>query len=154
MLRREAFTLQPSQRAVVCPAGRTMRGPVRNAFDACEVYFGVGCADCPQRARCTRGACRKLTVRWEYERLRQAMLQRMSQRGAAARYNQRIATVEPVFASLEHDMRFRRLSSRHPPTVRAEVLLKLLAHNIRRLLTCSRLFCVCLVLEAPVSLDA
>nr|WP_128799899.1 transposase [Corallococcus coralloides] len=154
MLRREAFEFQPSTRAVVCPAGRTMQGPVRNDFDSCEVYSGVGCADCPQRARCTRGPYRKLTVRWDYERFRQAMRQRMSQPGAVARYNQRIATVEPVFASLEHDMRFRRLSSRHPPTVRAEVLLKLLAHNIRRLLTCSRLFCVRIVLDAPASLVA
>nr|WP_128798225.1 transposase [Corallococcus coralloides] len=154
MLRREAFEFQPSTRAVVCPAGRTMQGPVRNDFDSCEVYSGVGCADCPQRARCTRGPYRKLTVRWDYERFRQAMRQRMSQPGAIARYNQRIATVEPVFASLEHDMRFRRLSSRHPPTVRAEVLLKLLAHNIRRLLTCSRLFCVRIVLDAPASLVA
>uniref|UniRef100_UPI003D337BB4 transposase n=1 Tax=Corallococcus coralloides TaxID=184914 RepID=UPI003D337BB4 len=154
MLRREAFEFQPSTRAVVCPAGRTMQGPVRNDFDSCEVYSGVGCADCPQRARCTRGPYRKLTVRWDYERFRQAMRQRMSQPGAVARYNQRIATVEPVFASLEHDMRFRRLSSRHPPTVRAEVLLKLLAHNIRRLLTCSRLFCARIVLDAPASLVA
>ncbi|WP_375742854.1 transposase [Corallococcus interemptor] len=154
MLQREAFVLQPASRTVVCPAGRAMRGPVRDASDACEVYSGVGCADCPQRPRCTRGPYRKLSVRWDYERFRQAMLQRMAQRGAAARYNQRIATVEPVFASLEHDMRFRRLSSRHPPTVRAEVLLKLLAHNLRRLLTCSRLFCVRIVLEAPVPLVA
>ncbi|MCY1032275.1 hypothetical protein OV207_12465 [Corallococcus sp. BB11-1] len=84
MLKREAFELQPSKRAVVCPAGRAMRGPVRNAFDSCEVYFGVGCAHCPPRARCTRGTCRKLSVRWEYECFGRAMLQRMSQRGAAA----------------------------------------------------------------------
>ncbi|RKI35813.1 IS5/IS1182 family transposase [Corallococcus sp. AB004] len=154
MLPREAFEFQPSTRAVVCPAGRTMRGPVRDTSGACEAYFGVGCADCPLRPRCTQRPRRKLTVRWEYERFRQAMLLRMSQQGAAARYHQRIATVEPVFASVEHDMRFRRLSSRHPSTVRAEVLLKLLAHNIRRLLTRSRLFCVYFVLEAPASLEA
>ena len=154
MLKREAFLLQSSERAVVCPAGRTMQGPVLNNFDGCDVYFGVDCASCPLHARCTRGKRRTFTVRWDYERFRQAMQQRMQQPGAAARYAQRMATVEPVFASVEHDMGFRRLSSRHPRTIDAEVLLKLLAHNVGRLLTRSRLFCVFFSFEAPTLLHA
>jgi transposase len=154
MLRREDFQLKPSERTVVCPAGRTMHGPVLNNFDQCEVYFGVGCEDCPLRPRCTQGKRRTFTVRWEYERSRQAMLERMAQPDARARYNQRMATVEPVFASVEHDMGFRRLCSRLERTIRAEVLLKLLAHNVSRLLTRSRLFCVFFLFEAPASLDA
>ncbi len=154
MLQREAFQLQPSARSVLCPAGRAMHGPVRNNFDQCDVYFGVDCEGCPLRPRCTQGARRTFSVRWEYERLRQAMLQRMSQPGAAARYLQRMATVEPVFASVQHDMGFRRLSSRHSRTIDAEVLLKLLAHNVSRLLTRSRLFCVLVILEAPATSHA
>jgi hypothetical protein len=63
-----------------------------------------------------------------------------------------MATIEPVFASVEDGMAFRRVASRHPRTVRAEVLLKLLAHNIRRLLTRRRLFCVFIPLEVPALL--
>ncbi|RKG96607.1 hypothetical protein D7X32_35420, partial [Corallococcus carmarthensis] len=51
--------------------------------------------------------------------------------------------------SLQHDMGFHRLSSRHPPTIDAEVFLKLLAHNVSRLLSRSRLFCVFVLFEAP-----
>lgn len=154
MLKRQEFQLHPLARAVVCPAGRTMHGPVLNHFDQCDVYFGVGCARCPLRPRCTRGKRRTFTVRWAYERFRHAMLERMRQPGAEARYHQRMATVEPVFASVEHDMGFRRLSSRHPRTIDAEVLLKLLAHNVSRLLTRSRLFCVFFLLEAPATFHA
>lgn len=151
---REDFQLKPSERAVVCPAGRTMHGPVRDTVNRCDVYRGDGCSDCPMRPKCTRSAQRKFSVRWDYERFTKAMLHRMQQQGAQARYAQRMATVEPVFASVEHDMGFRRLSSRHSRTVQAEVLLKLLAHNVSRLLAGGRLFCVFFTLEAPASLDA
>ncbi|WP_216619057.1 transposase [Corallococcus carmarthensis] len=149
MLPREAFELQHASRAVVCPAGRPMRGPVRNRFDRCDVYFGEGCPTCPSRPRCTQARRRTFTVRWEYESLLEAMRTRMRQPDAKARYRQRMATVEPVFASLQHDMGFHRLSSRHPPTIDAEVFLKLLAHNVSRLLSRSRLFCVFVLFEAP-----
>ncbi|WP_208729986.1 transposase, partial [Corallococcus exercitus] len=151
MLPREAFELQHARRAVVCPAGRTMHGPVLNHFDRCEVYFGQGCPTCPLRPQCSQAERRTFTVRWEYEGLLEAMQTRMKQPDAKARYLQRMATVEPVFASLQQDMGFRRLSSRHPPTIDAEVFLKLLAHNVSRLLTRSRLFCVFVLLEAPAS---
>ncbi|NOK15226.1 transposase [Corallococcus exercitus] len=151
MFPREAFELQHARRAVVCPAGRPLRGPVRNRFDGCDVYFGVGCRTCHLRPRCTRAKCRTFTVRWEYESLLDAMQARMKQPDAKARYQQRMATVEPVFASLQQDMGFRRLSSRHSPTIDAEVFLKLLAHNVSRLLTRSRLFCVFVLFVAPAS---
>jgi len=77
------------------------------------------------------------------------MLVRMAQPDAQARYARRMATVEPVFASVEHDMGFRRSCSRHPRTIGAEVLLKLLAHNISRLLARTRLFCVAYLALCP-----
>lgn len=154
MLPREDFQLLPQERAVVCPAGRRMRGPIYDRVHQYDNYYGVGCEKCPLRKQCTRGKRRTFTVSWQYEEVRQLMLKRMAQQDAQARYNQRMATVEPVFASIEHDMGFRRLSSRHPRTISSEVLLKLLAHNISRLLTRSRLFCVFVVLEAPATLDA
>lgn len=154
LLKREGFQLLPSERAVVCPAGRRMRGPVYDSVNQCDSYYGVDCASCPLRPRCTRGSRRAFSVRWHYEEFRQSMLLRLGQEGAQARYRQRMATVEPVFSSLQQDMHFRRLSSRHPRTIDAEILLKLLAHNVSRLLTRSRLFCVFFLLSAPASSHA
>ena len=73
------------------------------------------------------------------------MRQRMAQPDAIARYNRRIATVEPAFSSIEDQMGFRRATSRHPVTVEAEMLLNILAHNALRLARAARLFCVCYV---------
>jgi transposase len=154
MLQRQGFVLNPAARSVVCPAGRAMRGPVYDSVNQADSYYGVGCETCPLRPRCTRGRRRTFTVRWQYEQHRKAMLERMAQPGAQARYARRMATVEPVFASVEHDMGFRRSCSRLARTIGAEVLLKLLAHNISRLLARTRLFCVFFLLEAPASLDA
>ena len=88
------------------------------------------------RPQCTdtKQGRRVLTVRPSFERGRAAMLARMQAPDAKARYAQRMATIEPVFANIQSVLGFRRLSSRHTPTVRAEIVLKLLAHNISRLL--------------------
>jgi hypothetical protein len=153
---REAFRLV-SRDEVLCPADKRMRGPKRykglseNSF----VYLGDGCSRCPKHSACTPSKRRQLVVHWDYEKLRTFMRQRMSQDGAQARYHQRMATVEPVFSSLEDGMGFRRVSSRRPRTVNAEVLLKLLAHNVSRLLSRRRLLCVYFLLPlqpaAPTS---
>jgi hypothetical protein len=152
LFQRQDFRLHADERSVVCPAGRPMRGSPKAQADGTWRYAGEGCGDCPLRPRCTEGRQRTVYIDWDFERGKQAMHQRLAQPGASERYNQRMATVEPVFSSLEDGMGFRRVSSRHPPTVLAEVLLKLLAHNVSRLLARSRLFCVLVLLEGPAPL--
>lgn len=139
---RNDFKLDAAGRSVVCPAGRKMHGPSYDKAHGYERYVGVGCKACPLKPQCTRGQQRNVTVDWDFEQARTAMRRRMAQSGAKERYNRRIATVEPVFSSLEDTMGFRRVSSRLPQTVKAEVLLKLLAHNISRLITRQRLVLV------------
>ena len=61
------------------------------------------------------------------------MAQRMSEPDARARYGRRIATIEPVFGTIEDTMAFTRACSRRTETVKAEVMLKLLTYNLMRL---------------------
>ena len=117
-----------------CPAGQPMQGPYTRPSGE-EEWIGVGCADCELRLQCTKGKVRKLLINRPLERARA----RFRDPEVKKRYNRRVATVEPVFSSIEDVMRFRRLSSRHPDTVYAELLLKVLAHNVSRLLHSSRL---------------
>ena len=140
---RDAFRLV-SRDEVRCPADKPMRGPTRYKASSPHsfTYRGDGCTSCPKHHACTPSKSRQLVVHWDYEKLRSFMLQRMSQEGALARYHQRMATVEPVFSSVEDSMGFRRVSSRREGTVHAEILLKLLAHNVSRLLSRSKLLCV------------
>lgn len=116
----------------VCPAGKLMHGPLK--LDARRRQWrGVGCDECPLKAQCTKGKYRTLTQDPEHDRLHAAMAARMAQPGARKRYGRRMCTVEPVFSSIEDVMGFVRSTSRDPRTVRAEVLLKVAAHNLVRL---------------------
>jgi len=130
-----AFTLRDDGKAV-CPAGTQMEGPFRDG--RAERFHGVGCTSCPLKSKCTKGKRKYLTIDAKNLHLRAAMNQRMNQPGAKQRYNERIATIEPVFSSIQHAMGFRRLSARHEKSIRAEVLLKVVAHNASRLLAAAR----------------
>lgn len=124
---------------VVCPAGRQMLGPYRNNKAGTILkYEGPSCHTCELKPQCTPGPRRYLQISPSKEKARLAMVARMNQPDAKERYDQRIATVEPIFSFLEDAMAFRRCASRAPQTVQAEVLLKILAYNIDRLIRAER----------------
>jgi transposase len=143
---RDKFT-EHADGTMTCPAGRLMRGPYANGVDRGQRYDGVGCPSCPLKAQCTTGTKRSLAVRSSFDEARRLMRERMAEPGAKARYNQRIATIEPVFANLESTMQYRRATTRHDRGLVAEVLLKLLAHNVSRLINARRLLRAFVVLD-------
>jgi transposase len=129
---RSAFDFRPDD-TVICPAGRQMIGPgVRKGGE--WWWRGDGCSTCELRPKCTGGrGNRVVTARPAFEKARAAMRERMSRPDAAKQYGGRMAIIEPVFSNLVDAMRFARASSRKPTTVTAEVLLKVLAHNLWRI---------------------
>lgn len=142
---RDLFVMSEDGRSVTCPAGRPMQGP-ESAGQGSRRWHGVGCGDCELRPRCTKGKHRKFQIRVEFEASSGLMRKRLNEAPDPTLYKKRAAIIEPVFASVQHEMGFRRASSRSATTVIAEVLLKLLAHNIRRLAAAaSRLSVVWLV---------
>lgn len=141
MFKRDAFHFLDDG-TVQCPVGRAMNGPYR-INDEINEWRGDRCSDCPLKAKCTNAARRTLSVRHEFDRLRDQMRERMSRPGAKRQYGRRIATVEPVFAHLQDNMGYRRVSSRHELGATSEITLKMLAHNISRLIARRSL---CLVL--------
>jgi transposase len=116
-----------------CPAGREMNGPFSDGGGRLR-YLGTGCVDCALRPQCTAGQQRALTVRPFYEAAKLQMQTRTAQPDAKAFYKKRMAIIESVFANVEDAMGYRRATARVERSVLAEVLLKLLAHNISRLL--------------------
>lgn len=129
------FQLREDGRAV-CPAGTQMEGPYK---DGRAIRFeGIGCEACPLKPRCTKGKRKYLTVDPESLRLRRLMRDRMSTPGGTERYHQRIATIEPVFSSLQDSMGFRRVSARQDKSIRAEIMLKVLSYNLSRLTAARR----------------
>jgi transposase len=130
---------------LTCPAQRAMNGPWKDG-DA-ERWEGIECGGCGLKPRCTGGARRTVTIDLEFHKVRDAMRERMAMPGARERYNQRIATVEPVFSVLEDAMGFRRVTSRVAGSVRAEVLLKVVAYNLKRLIDSKRVRAVSMLIQ-------
>jgi transposase len=144
---RDKFT-EHGDGTISCPVDRLMRGPYADGVGRGQRYEGVGCADCSLKAQCTSSSKRTLVVRKSFDEARRLMRERLAAPGAKARYNQRIATIEPVFAHLESTMKYRRTTTRHERGVIAEVLLKLLAHNVSRLINARPLLRAFVVLDA------
>lgn len=140
---RQHFTIYEDGTAS-CPAGKKMNGPHPHHSER-AIWLGEGCQECPLKEQCTSGKQRSLTASLDLERARAAMVERMARPGARERYNRRIATVEPVFSYLEGPMRFRRASCRLDESIKAEVLLNVLAYNLTRLLLRARLAVVFVV---------
>lgn len=134
---RERFTLR-TDNSVLCPAERLMRGPFDDHSGRTK-WLGDGCSQCSLRPQCTKGRERAFTASLDRERIRGQMQDRLATPEGKARYGRRMSIVEPVFANLEDVMSFRRASSRHRGAVIAEVLLKVLAHNLSRLVHAARL---------------
>jgi transposase len=132
----DAFT-RDAGGALVCPAGTKMSGPFDDAGR--ERWHGKGCGTCALKAQCTSGKYRTVTIDTEFHEARQCMRERMAKPDAKARYNQRIATIEPIFSGLVDGMAFRRVSSLKEDSARAEIMLKVLAYNLGRLSRASRL---------------
>lgn len=130
----------------ICPANKAMSKP-RLMSNGRTQWLGIGCKSCELHSKCTTRTRRSLTADLNLEKVRTEMRNRMSAPGAAERYAQRIATIEPAFSNIEDNMGFRRSSSRHPTTVVTEVLLKIVAHNLSRIVAARRLACVHVALE-------
>jgi Transposase DDE domain len=133
----------------ICPADRPMSKP-RLMGNGRYQWNGLGCTKCDLRPKCTSkapGRPRSLTADMSLEKVRIEMRSRMARPDAKKRYGKRIATVEPVFSNIEDNMGFRRSSSRHPTTIVAEVLLKIVAHNLSRITAARRLACVHVALD-------
>lgn len=124
---------QIGESSVTCPDGRAMRGPYRKSRDGRVEWRGVGCGSCPKKTDCTAASKRTISLRPQLIKVRDAMSARMTEPGAKKLLRLRAAIIEPVFSSVQDVMKFRRASSRHEPTIRAEILLRLLAHNLQRL---------------------
>lgn len=133
MFKREEFRRDEDGR-FVCPAGTPMKSPA-DLSKRKQVWQGVGCDECPLRARCTTGKqSRKFEIDTVLEGLHAKVKQRFEAPGAKERYKQRMCCVEPLFSVLQEAMRFRRASSRKGKTVVAESYLKFGAYNIHRLI--------------------
>jgi hypothetical protein len=124
------FSYEAASDSYRCPAGHSLR-----RLGACSeytVYGGAPCADCPLRARCTRGAGGRQIKRYPCDATKEAMRATLADPAGRARYNKRAGMVEPVFAHLKENQGLRRFRRRGLAKVRLELMLHLAAYNLSR----------------------
>lgn len=131
---------------VTCPAGIKMHGPTKDGGGNVR-YLGAACSTCELRPRCTKSERRAIAINPAYEQAKLAMKARMAQPDALESYKKRLPIIEAVFSNVEDAMGYRRATARVERSIVAEVLLKLLAHNVSRLLSGKSLEVLVLDLE-------
>ena len=143
------FQYDPVARTCVRPAGKSLYRKGRN--NVTQGLLGVhyqgakrDCLPCALRAQCLRTpettAVRQVaffraqvadrTVRHPYTAAMRARIDTPAER---ARYDQRFAVVEPVFANLRHNKRLDRFTLRGQGKVTGQWLLMCLVHSIEKL---------------------
>ena len=123
------FRYEAASDSYRCPAGHSLR-----RLAACSeyaVYGGAPCADCPMRARCTKGAEGRQIKRYPCDAAKEAMRATLAEPAGRARYNKRARMVEPVFAHLKENQALRRFRRRGLAKVRLELMLHLAAYTCR-----------------------
>ena len=138
------FTFADDRSHATCPAGKTLH---RNGKD-CTIggYRAIkfrapvsACTDCPLRAQClrkphtTRSRQVALLIRKQPAEHTQRMRERIDSAQGRQQYEQRFATVEPVFGNLRHNKRLNRFTLRGRRKVDGQWKLFALVHNIEKL---------------------
>ena len=141
------FTYDAAARTCICPAGKSLyrkgQSCVTNGFVA-EVFRGAkrDCVPCPLRTQClqTPGSTTARQVAFFRGRATQKrvthsalMKARIDSPAGRARYGQRFATVEPVFANLRYNKGLDRFTLRGRAKVDGQWTLFCLVHNIEKL---------------------
>jgi len=125
----EAFRHDAGKDCYVCPQGRPLRRHQDSvqAGNTYRVYYDTAaCADCPVRARCTKGKYRKLAVPADREFL-DAVQKRWRENPELRQ--QRSQLVEHPFGTMKFWWGFRSFLCRRIEMVRAELSLSSLAYR-------------------------
>jgi hypothetical protein len=130
---RNDFTFNPDKNVYVCPGGKELRFIHQRPENGILIYLARvrDCSVCPLKARCTKGAMRRLSVN-PHEQIRQhvAALAGTEAFKKSARARRK---VEMLFAHLKRNLNFRRLRLRGITGARDECILAATAQNLRKL---------------------
>jgi len=129
----ERFTYQPESNRHLCPAGKPLNYGGRSRQNRIYHYIGTRkrCGVCPQKARCTGGVSRVLSIHMD-ETARQRARELAGTPEFAHAQRQR-KKVEALFAELKNQIGLRRLRLRRLKFVREQFFLAAVAQNIKRL---------------------
>ncbi len=130
---RDRFRYDSEADAYICPEGATLSHVGIDARSQADVYRAspARCRGCPQKAACTRGPCRKLSVSW-HEPARQAVRE-LAKTEAYQRSRRQRYKVERLFGELKTRINLRRLRLRRLRCASEQFLMAATAQNLKRL---------------------
>jgi transposase len=129
----EHFTYQPESNRYLCPEGKQLQYVGISERNRTHLYASTAkrCRECPQKAQCTRGKYKMLTIHIHEPARQQA---RELAKTPAFELSQRARKkVEALFAELKNQIGMRRLRLRRMKFVREQFYLAAAAQNIKRL---------------------
>ncbi len=146
LYRPKDFDYDPATQTCICPAGKrlyssgqhcTTNGRTHHKFQGAR----RDCVPCGQRKQCLRHPDRTPTRQVAFFQKHQPsplnyteqMKQAIDSPEGRARYAQRMATVEPVFANLRHNKQLNRFTLRGQGKVDSQWKLYCMVHNIEKL---------------------
>jgi transposase len=141
------FHYDPATRTCTCPAGKALyqngRNCHHNGFIAIKFQGAKqDCVPCEHRSRCLRKPDKTPTRQVSFfqgkakdtmESHTDKMKARIDSEEGRQQYDQRFATVEPVFGNLRHNKQLNRFTLRGRKKVDAQWKLYCLVHNIEKL---------------------
>ena len=138
----DQFAYDEQRDEVTCPAGQKLQRFAKYRHSERRRYKTKACFSCPLHDQCTSKK-QRVIERTRATRMREQLMQRMSDPDKVERYRQRKAMVEPVFSVLRLRQRLTRFRRRHARGARLELLLHLMAYNLSRVVAAQllRLFC-------------
>ena len=96
-----------------------------------HLHRAANCQQCPIKAQCTSGICRKMS-RWEHQEILERAQRRLDRNPAVMR--RRRAPVEHPFGTLKAWMGSTHFLTKTLPRMNTEMSLHVLACNLRRML--------------------
>lgn len=126
---RRSFRYDQENDHFICPPGNIL--PFSNVDKKKgRKYVGESCADCPTKAKCTKGKHRYLFIDFELERLKKEMRAKLNTEEGKKIYASRMGEIEPVYGNLKQNQGFTQFRTRGKPMVLIETGLHSIAHNL------------------------
>jgi hypothetical protein len=129
----EKFTYLPEENCYVCPEGKPLKYVGINKRNRTHLYHSTlkRCRGCSQKAQCTRGKYRILSIH-TCETARQRAYE-VAKTPAFAQSRRERRKVEALFAELKNQIGLRRLRLRRMRFVREQFYLAAAVQNLKRL---------------------
>lgn len=134
----DQFTYLKERDEYTCPEGHRLRRLKVRREDASYrkwrqvIYQGGACPTCPSKSLCTTQPYRTI-ARDDRKALREQMRARLRSEEGRQKYLKRLATVEPIFGHLKHNLGYRQFLLRGLEKVRGEFRLMCIGYNLKKM---------------------